>query len=139
MGLKMARKNPLLGVGTANFRSEYNRYIDPSVPRTPRVGQNTYITILAENGPLGLIVYLALYFISFFNFHWAMRHSRDPTMRNISLTFLSITVAFAVFAGTLNTWVVEIYWMVFAFSVISRRVDGFAKITKGFLSTSMTY
>jgi O-antigen ligase len=122
MGSKMAWKNPLLGIGTANFMREYNRYIDPLAPRTPRVGQNTYITILAENGLSGLIVYLAIYFISFINFHRAMRHSRDPTMRNISMTFLSITVVFAVFAGTLNTWVVEIYWMVFAFSVIMTKI-----------------
>lgn len=141
MGLRMAWKNPLLGIGTANFIPEYNRYIDPMAPRTPRVGQNTYITILAENGLLGLIVYLALYLVSFSNFHWAMKHSRDPTMRTINLTLLSITVAFAVFAGTLNTWVVEIYWMIFAFSVICRKVDGFAKTTEGSASTyeAMTY
>jgi O-antigen ligase len=125
MCLKMAWRNPLLGVGTGNFVSEYNRYIDPNAPRGSGSATNTYLTILAENGLPGLIVYLAMYFFCFSNFYWVMKHSRDPPMMIIALTFFSITVTFTLFAAVHHTWVSEITWMVYGFSVVIRKIGDF--------------
>jgi len=58
-GVLMIERHPILGVGTGNYATNYMRYSqDPR--RTPRLAHNLYIQIGAENGLIGLTVFLLL-------------------------------------------------------------------------------
>jgi len=64
---RVARANPLLGVGQGNFIDVEDRYLDRPgsfnalyVIQTPKVVHNTYLEELADLGVFGLIVYLGI-------------------------------------------------------------------------------
>ncbi|HHQ47300.1 MAG TPA: O-antigen ligase domain-containing protein, partial [Acidobacteria bacterium] len=63
--LHMVRDHPLLGVGGGNWRIVFpayagNRHMMRDIWKTPRRPHNDYLWILAENGPAGLLAYLAM-------------------------------------------------------------------------------
>ncbi len=124
MAVEMTKDNPILGVGTGNFIEAHNRYIDPLAPREPSWPYNVYLQVLAENGLLGLLAYLSIYLFAFLNLYEAIKRSRDPTVRSMAISFLSILVGLAVFVSTHNIQgVEEIYWLIFAFSLITWRLS----------------
>jgi len=62
--LKIIEKNPLIGVGTGDYKDEYekiNKAYTPSLPATTNP-HNNYILILSQFGILGLISLLYMFF-----------------------------------------------------------------------------
>jgi O-antigen ligase len=60
-GMDVARDNPVLGVGYENW-VDYCNFIDPVIPEVPRcmVAHNAYVTVVAETGYVGLVLYILL-------------------------------------------------------------------------------
>jgi len=119
MCLAMILDHPILGVGTANFLSAYNRYLDPLVPRTPFVAHNSYAQLTAENGIPALLLYLSVFFFAGLALFTCMRRTRDSRFRHVVLCLFCVLCAYALFSGTASTISSELNWLMFAFAVVA--------------------
>jgi O-antigen ligase len=59
-GLALARAKPLLGWGAGSFQTEYRRHERPSDRAATAASHTTPVTVAAEQGILGLALYVAL-------------------------------------------------------------------------------
>jgi O-antigen ligase len=64
-GLALAREKPLLGYGSGSFNAEYRRHEHSSGHEATSASHTIPITIAAEQGVLGLAVYVALLVLAF--------------------------------------------------------------------------
>ena len=75
-GLKMFESHPIFGVGLGNFKVLMPEYAAPGVD-FESMAHNTYIEYLAELGPLGLMLFVAITFSAFFSLRKVRRRARD--------------------------------------------------------------
>jgi O-antigen ligase len=64
-GLSLARRQPLLGYGSGSFQSEYRRHERSSSREATSASHTIPITVAAEQGVVGLAVYVALLVLAF--------------------------------------------------------------------------
>lgn len=64
-GLKVAARNPLLGVGAGAFRAGVERSLGNSM-----APHNVYLSILVEQGLIGLVIFLAMLGVFFWKICW---------------------------------------------------------------------
>jgi O-antigen ligase len=64
-GLSLARDRPLLGYGSGSFQDEYRRHENSSGHEATSASHTIPITVAAEQGVLGLAVYVALLVLAF--------------------------------------------------------------------------
>ena len=97
----MFMNHPLLGVGLNNFSSQYQDYtktlgLAPSA--TQRSPHNLYLEVAAEQGVIGLIVFIALIFLAMRSVLHARRRFLNAGMED----YANLTTGFAIaFAGYL--------------------------------------
>ncbi len=122
--IKMAKANPITGVGHNNFRSEFPRYVDVRKTidgnvQTFGTAHNLYFHHLAERGLIGLAAVLWLLATLLLQ---AWRISRDkPTATN--LWALGTITAFLLQNLTEVALQVEILWMLVFFIWIAARTE----------------
>lgn len=65
--LKIIKENPLLGVGTGDFKNEYEKINEKYTPevKTPDQPHNMYTLVLVQTGILGLITLLSIFYMQF--------------------------------------------------------------------------
>lgn len=115
MAVEMAKDRPVLGVGTGNFVGVYNRYVVAGVPREPHFVHNSFLQVLAENGAVGFLVYLALWMASA---RHSLRAREDPACRLLANMYLATLGGYAFFAATSNVLEHEFYWSLFALTAV---------------------
>lgn len=82
-GLRMFGDNVLLGVGVGNFKYVLDRYLDENDPNYRHVAHNTFLEVGCELGVLGLVLLLAILFLTFRTLRrtqLATSHGRDPLL-----------------------------------------------------------
>ena len=102
-GIEMVRDHPLLGVGTGNYLAEYHNYLS----KTPNLSRyymgwlhNSYLQIWAENGTIGLGVFLIFFLTIIFGLLTAYLNAVDVEMKALSLGLLTAFSGYAVeFSG----------------------------------------
>lgn len=102
-GIEMVRDHPLLGVGTGNYLAEYHNYLSVA-PNLSRYFMgwlhNSYLQIWAENGTIGLGVFLIFFLTIIFGLLTAYLKAVDVEMKALSLGLLTAFSGYAVeFAG----------------------------------------
>jgi O-antigen ligase len=89
--LEMVRDHPFLGVGTGNYLNEYHNYLadQPALSRY-FFGwlHNSYLQIWAENGTIGLLVFLGILLSLAIGLLHAHMKAGDQEMRAITLGLL---------------------------------------------------
>ncbi len=106
MGLELYRNAPLTGIGLGIFRE-----------LAPTIIHNSFIWILVETGPLGLVALLGL-------FIWAIfARSRGGLQQPMVATRASI-LSFFIIAMGIEALYQRHLWLLFAFSEILRRLRG---------------
>lgn len=120
MGLEMVRDHPVLGVGTGNYLTEYHNYLDIS-PGLSRVHygwlHNSYLQIWAENGTIGLLIFLSFLLIVFFGLLKAYLYAVDQEMKILSLGLLTAFSGFAVEFSGIPALGQELGWTIFGLAV----------------------
>jgi O-antigen ligase len=116
MAIAMIEDHPILGVGTGNFLTEYNRYIVASVPRSPLWTHNCFLQAWAENGIFGFLSYLGLYIFAAINALKVWRRSEDRFIKGAAATVLAIIVCYFFYAGIDPVIEHEAHWIAFALS-----------------------
>jgi O-antigen ligase len=76
-GLRMFETHPFFGVGLGNFKILMPKYADPGV-EIDTIAHNTYVEYLAELGPAGLFLFVAIAFSAFRSLRRVRRRTR-PT------------------------------------------------------------
>lgn len=123
MSWEMVKDNPVLGVGTGNYFSHYQKYADTApgmVTQTPIVQHNGIMQIWSENGTLGLIIFLALLFSVFFEL-WK-KNALRPKNKKLKLLRIALCSSFIVYIMCICIIPAlenEIGWLIISFAVIS--------------------
>ncbi|MBI5233318.1 MAG: O-antigen ligase family protein, partial [Deltaproteobacteria bacterium] len=120
MAFAMIEDHPIIGVGTGNFVTRYNRYLTdtPEVPRSPYWTHNSYLQLWAENGIFALLGFLVLLWFCVWRMYVVVSGTTDEILRAIALLLLSVVAGYSFFAGSSNIIENENYWMVFAYTII---------------------
>ncbi len=119
MSRSAIQKHPILGIGTGNFVSQYNRYINEEVPRTPLWPHNSILQAWVENGIFGMFSYLLLFILALRNAYRAVKFEEDEHLRSVSITIFATILALFFFASTSNVMEHQDYWILFSFSVVA--------------------
>ncbi|MDA3883300.1 MAG: O-antigen ligase family protein [Bacteroidales bacterium] len=98
---KIIEENPVLGVGSGNWKVEilkYDviRYRDGWI--VPRRVHNDYLTILSETGFVGLIVYLTIFGFIIFYLISIMRKAEYPDDKVFALALFFATIGYMCFS-----------------------------------------
>jgi O-antigen ligase len=89
-GVELARDRPLLGWGAGAFAHEYDLHADEGTPPVVSASHNIPITVAAEQGIVGLLVYLALLVVALRQLlHHAMG---DPYRAVVAAAFVAVVV-----------------------------------------------
>lgn len=119
-GLKMFKDHPLFGVGLGNFKALMPLYVAPGVD-FKSIAHNTYVELLAELGPLGLIFFLAIVFFAFRSLRNVRRRMRELDPQSfLYLTSLSLEsglIGFLVGACFLSDEYEKLFWVVIFLSI----------------------
>ncbi|MBN1824296.1 MAG: O-antigen ligase family protein [Endomicrobiales bacterium] len=87
-GLKIFIARPLLGVGIANYGTGLEKHAGNDAPRSP--AHNQYITMAAETGIAGLVVYLLILYFGFRYSYLIFDRSEGEEEKLIGLGFLGM-------------------------------------------------
>lgn len=119
VAIGMVEDHPLLGIGTGQWGRESHRYYSSGTFRsTTYMPHNTYLQVAAENGLLGLAMYILLLAVVLYYFLRALHRSSGKDERLAILATLGTFLAFAAFATTSNVLENETYWVFAAFSMV---------------------
>jgi O-antigen ligase len=127
MGAKMVEQHPVIGIGVGNFFFQYYRYSHMvsgtmSPKWRPKQVQNGFVQIWAEQGTLGIIIFLALLAMVFKELFVSMK--RRPT----SEEHLMLTGLMSCYFGLLGMMMFipltqqESTWIIFALSIAAARL-----------------
>jgi O-antigen ligase len=92
-GLRLARDRPLAGWGSGSFQHQYRRHEHSSGHEATSASHTIPITVAAEQGLIGLALYVALLVLAF---RRALRGARAAPVRAV--------IAAGLFALVLHTW-----------------------------------
>jgi O-antigen ligase len=118
MTLSIIKKHPILGIGTGNFITEYNRYNNKKVPPNPLWPLNSILQAWAENGFFGMVAYLLGFFWALRNAYRVVKFEKDENLRSTSLAVLGTILGLLFFASVSNVLENQDYWIIFSFSVV---------------------
>lgn len=104
-GLDLARDKPVLGWGSGSFPTAYRAHEDASAQRAVSASHTIPITVAAEQGAVGLLLYLALVVL-------VLRRllagaGQDPTRAVVAAAFVALllhTMLYAAFLEDPITW-----------------------------------
>ncbi|MFZ5995737.1 MAG: O-antigen ligase family protein [Thermodesulfobacteriota bacterium] len=120
LALEMVRDHPLLGVGTGNYLTEYHNYLHlrPSLSRY-HYGwlNNSYLQIWAENGTIGLLVFLFFLLAIFLGLLATYLKAVDLEMKTLSLGLLISFTGYAVELSGIPAIDQEPGWMILGLGV----------------------
>ena len=117
--VELWKTSPLWGIGTGMFMV---RSIASPVLAGRKMLQahNAYVTHLAENGIIGLMLFLMILVKSALNYEQAIRFFRDrqPQLAKLAITWQSVLLLYALnsLKGNLNTG--KIFWLSFGISLV---------------------
>ena len=101
MGWEMVKDHPFLGIGTAGFPNSWYRYFPVAssmLPNRPLDCVNGYMKVWAENGTIGLLIFLLLLFSVLFEV-WSV--SRRIPQADGKTLGIAVLIAYAAILWTL--------------------------------------
>jgi len=72
----MVEDQPLTGVGAGNFVVAFPRYAQGRVVRRQLIAHNSYVSVAAETGLIGLALFLLMHGLALRNTYHAVRFAR---------------------------------------------------------------
>lgn len=90
---EMFKDHPFIGAGTAAFGNEYHLYsflANDGAPNQPNPPLNAYLQVLAENGILGFIVFVALLGASLLELVTGLRNAKHDSSRMLGISLLCL-------------------------------------------------
>lgn len=120
LALEMIHDYPVLGVGTGNYLTEYHNYLSMR-PKLSRYYygplHNSYLQIWAENGTVGLLVFLSFLVTIFIGLLSAYLNAVDREMKILALGLLTALSGYAVECSGIPALSQELGWTIFGLSV----------------------
>lgn len=113
---RMLKDSPLFGVGMGNYTKLYNRYTQDYYEEGERTAHSSWVLILAEAGPIGLLLFGYLYLLAVTS-AWRVRHTAPE--------FLVMTVSYGVTMSFLSHsyWILPYLMVVLAVAAAGVLVD----------------
>jgi len=122
-GWMMWQDHPFTGVGIGQFLHNSSRYMSqlPGVIPRELVAHNIYVSMLAETGIIGLILFLSIIAIALGNFIKARRFQQS-TYLNLYNTWLIVLLVMLIGGLTKTDQIDKLLWMVMGLSVYFSRL-----------------
>lgn len=125
-GINMIKYNPITGVGYGMAKERFNEFEDKSLPGIPIVQtiHNIYINVFAEQGIVGLILYLLFNFGLLYKLSVVISRTNNfKETKNELFCFISLGI-FMLHGMVYHTLDYEgLYWVIIALCIITLR-DG---------------
>jgi len=126
-GLKMMVDHPITGVGLGRYQAAYGYKYHRKEDRKWRVAHNSYISIGAETGIAGLLLYFYLLYCIFKENYYIRKSLRTAKMENHFLFYLSNAltaglVAYCVGTMFLTAWYYIHIYLIIALTLAIRRI-----------------
>jgi O-antigen ligase len=119
-GLRMFETHPVFGVGLGNFKILMPMYADPNV-EIDTIAHNTYVEYLAELGPAGLFLFVAIVFCAFRSLRKVRRRTRGTGTPSVlylgALALESGLPGYLVGAFFLSAQYEKLLWVVIFLSI----------------------
>jgi O-antigen ligase len=125
-GLELFAKRPLQGYGSGSFETEYKRHGDASTANATAASHTIPVTIAAEQGIVGLAVYVALLVLAFIVLF--RRAGRSPPRIAIAACFAALVLHTWTYADFLED---PFTWALLAIGVALARQDASASSRAG--------
>lgn len=113
-GLKMLKKNPIIGVGMGNYPVYYDQFSGGAEEYGQRTAHSSWVLAFSENGIIGFFLFAGLFIISFKE---AYRYRRNNPGLFLSLVGYGVVMSF------LSHTYVYIPYLLFALIFTSGRVE----------------
>jgi O-antigen ligase len=88
-GARMVEDHPIMGVGAGNFVVAFPNYVQGRVVRRELIAHNSYVSVAAEMGLIGLAIFLAIHILALRNIHRGVRVARSSGDKQLEV--LSVT------------------------------------------------
>ncbi len=124
--------HPIVGVGPDMFRyysQEYGNQLGMHIIEAQREAHSLFLNVAADNGLLGLIVFLAIVWITTRNLWRTYRRWKDddPELANIAASFFAAMIAYLSTGLFLHLSYVRYFWLLLA---LSGAVSSVAKLAE---------
>ena len=119
IGARMVADQPLTGVGAGNFVVAFPKYAQGRVVRRQLVAHNSYVSVAAEMGLIGLALFLSIHALAFRNIYHAIRLARTVKDRPLeSMAVATEVCLLALMMGALagSGEGMKCLWIVLGFS-----------------------
>ncbi len=124
-GMKMIQDHPVTGVGPGNFVITARRYAQGEMRAFQLSAHNTYVSVAAETGIVGLAAFLLLAVLALRDSRKAIHAARAAGRRDLETYAIISEVCLLVVMATGVTMTVEglkIFWFLLGLSLAARRV-----------------
>lgn len=113
-GLKMIEAHPFTGVGLGNFKPLIMQYEEPGDMPVDTLAHNTYIEIAAEMGIPGLLLFLAIFYVSMRTLSDVYNHAPESAilLRDAAIGLQSGLVGAAVGIFFLSCETQRLLWLI---------------------------
>ena len=139
LGIRNYKETGIFGIGTGMFRL---RSIDRPMYTGTRmlVAHNSYVSVLVENGLIGLALFAALNIIAFVNYEKVIQvtQKRNMRLKNLALAWQSVFFLYALNGLKGNHQTAKIMWIAFGVSTVLLEFIQEEK-TEGKISTANFY
>lgn len=124
MGAKMFEDHPVVGIGLGNFFAQYYRYSHMvsgtlSPKWRPKQAQNGFVQTLAEQGLIGITIYLLLFLAVLRHLYLALRSRPSPEEHLLLVGLLACFFGLIGMTNFIPMTQQESTWIIFAFSTIA--------------------
>lgn len=124
-GLRMFETHPFFGVGLGNFKILMPKYADPGV-QIDTIAHNSYVECLAELGPAGLFLFVAIAYCAFRSLRKVRKRTRSSspssTLYLTALALESGLLGYMVGALFLSAEYEKLLWVVIFLSICLPRL-----------------
>lgn len=119
-GLRMFETHPLFGVGLGNFKILMPKYADSGV-QIDTIAHNSYVEYLAELGPAGLFLFVAIAYCAFRSLRKVRRRTRSTSPSSVlyvtALALESGLLGYMVGAFFLSAEYEKLFWVIIFLSI----------------------
>jgi len=125
IGIRMAEDRPVTGVGPGNFTLAFPRYVRGPMLWFPRVAHNSYISVAAEEGLVGLALFLIINLLALFYargaIHTASRLGYRPLIILATIVEANLLITMCVGMSGSNEHV-KYQWAFFGLAMCVKRI-----------------
>ena len=119
------RDSPIIGVGSGNFQLHFPTKANAlgfQIHGETRMAHCSYLEIAAENGILGIVCFLAIFYVTTRNLWQARQVATHLELKKTATAFFLVMIAMIVTSTFLSFAYIRYYWLILALCSVAARL-----------------